>query len=153
MINKTKLTTTLLSCTLAALIAAAASASEATYCISVGGGFGTGGTTFIGMGFTVPAAGNCTPWSGFTKTATSVVLTTTGTGCLSSNGKVLTVSAISTDPSYLGAGQLGSDYITLCPAGTKSCPLSSGEDVGAFAGTAKPETCTTSLLNLPSSHQ
>lgn len=152
MTAKNKLATTLLTGTLAALIAGAAGAAEATYCISVGGGFGGGGTTFIGMGFTVPAEGNCTPWAGFTKTAGTVILTTSGTGCLSSNGKVLTVSVSSADPAYVGAGQLVSDYITMCPAGTKSCPLSSGEDAGYFAGSAKPETCTTSLLNLPSSH-
>jgi hypothetical protein len=152
MTNHTRLTTSFLSFAVAGLIAGTSVASEATYCIAVGGGFGTGGTTFVGMGFTVPAAGNCTPWSGFTKTASSVVLMTTGTGCLSSNGKVLTVSAISTDPDYLGAGQLGSDYITLCPAGVKGCPLASGQDVGAFAGSAVPETCTTTLLNLPTTH-
>jgi hypothetical protein len=76
----------------------------------------------------------------------------TNDSCLSSNGKVLTVSAISTDPDYLGAGQLGSDYITLCPAGVKGCPLASGQDVGAFAGSAAPETCTATLLNLPTTH-
>jgi len=105
-------------------------------------------STFIGKGFEVPSEGNCTPWSGFTKTASTVVLTTSGTGCLSSNGKVLTVSVFSNDPSYLS----GSDYITLCPKGVKSCPLSGGEDVGAFSGSAEPETCTSSLLELPATH-
>ena len=153
MTKSTKLTTKLIVCALAAVFSGAAGASEATYCIEVGGGFGAGGTTFVGLGFTVPAAGNCTPWAGFTKTAGTVILTTTGTGCLSSDGKVLTLSAISADPAWFGPNQLGSDYIKLCPAGTKSCPLSSGEDVGYFSGSAKPETCTTSLLNLPSSHE
>lgn len=72
-----------------------------------------GGTTFIGLGFAVPAEGNCTPWSGFTKTASSVILTTTGTGCLSSDGKALTVSVSNADPSFFGAGQLRADYIRL----------------------------------------
>ena len=152
MISNRVLTTKLLCGALAALMTGAVHASEPNYCIAVGGGFGSGGTTFIGRGFAVPSVGNCTPWSGFTKTATTVVLTTTGTGCLSSNGKVLTVSVFSTDPSYLGAGQLGSDSITLCPTGVTGCPLGSGEDVGAFGGTAKPETCTTALLTLPATH-
>jgi len=73
-------------------------AAEAHYCIAVNGGFGHGGTTYVGLGFTVPAEGNCTPWSGFTKTASTVILTTTGTGCLSSDGKALTVSVSSADP-------------------------------------------------------
>ncbi len=53
------------------------------------------------------------------------------------------------DPAYLGAGQLGSDYINLCPEGVTRCPIS-GSDRGAFGGAAKPETCTSTLLNLPS---
>jgi hypothetical protein len=142
----------LLTCALATLIAGATYASESNYCISVGGGFGNGGTTFIGRGFAVPAEGNCIPWAGFTKTASSVILTTTGTGCLSSNGKVLTVSVFSTDPSYFGPGQFRSDQITLCPKGVSGCPLGGGIDQGAFGGTAEPETCTTSLLHLPATH-
>src|ERR1700689_511791 len=151
MTSNKKLTTNLLSCALGALIAGAACTTESNYCIAVGGGFGHGGTAFVGRGFAVPTEGNCTSWSGFTKTASSVILTTSGTGCLSSNGKVLTVSVSSADPGYLGGGQLGSDYITLCPKGVRGCPLS-GEDVGAFGGTAEPETCTTSLLELPATH-
>jgi hypothetical protein len=133
------------------LIAPVYSFAEAHYCIAVNNGFGHGGTTFIGLGFSLPAEGNCTPWSGFTKTASSVVLTTTGTGCLSSDGKVLTVSAINSDPPFFGADELRSDYIQLKRSST-SQPIGSGEDTGAFGGIAKPITCTTSLLNLPSSH-
>ncbi len=151
MTSDNKLTTNLLSCALGLLIAGAACAAEPNYCIAVGGGFGSGGTTFIGRGFAVPAVGNCIPWSGFTKTASTVILTTTGTGCLSSNGKVLTVSVYSTDPAFLGAGQLGSDQITLCPVGVTGCPVS-GSDQGQFGGTAAPETCTGKLLNLPATH-
>jgi hypothetical protein len=120
------LTTAVLSCAVASLAAGVAYA-EANYCVAVSGGFGSGGTTFIGKGFSVPAAGNCTPWSGFTKTA-------------------------STDPSWFGAGGSGSDYIQFCPKGVSGCPLGSGEDLGAFTGTAAPETCTTSLENLPAIH-
>jgi hypothetical protein len=146
------ITGSLVSGTAALLCAAAVSAAESTYCVAVDGGFGKGGTTYIGRGFAVPAAGNCTPWSGFTKTGSSVILTTTGTGCLSSDGKVLTLSLLSTDPAYLGPGQLASDYIALCPKGASGCPVGAGTDQGAFAGTALPETCTTALENLPSKH-
>ncbi len=150
-----RLTTKLLACALAAVITGAVHASEANYCIAANGGFNGdgGGTSFIGKGFTVPAAGNCKPWSGFTKTASTVVLTTTGTGCLSSDGKVLTVSVSSADPDFFGALTPGSDYITFCPAGVKGCPIS-GTDQGAlgFGGPAAEETCTSTLLVLPSTH-
>ena len=136
---------------LVGLIAPVSRAATAHYCISVDGGFGHGGTTFIGSGFAVPAEGICTPWTGFTKTGSTVVLTTSGTGCLSSDGKALTISVSSADPSYLGEGQLGSDYIKLSRSGS-SGSFTSGEDTGAFGGSAIPTTCTTSLLTLPSSH-
>jgi hypothetical protein len=89
----------------------------ANYCIAVSGGFGSGGTSFIGIGFALPAPGSYIPWSGFTKTGSTVILTTTGTGCVSSNGNILTVSVFNTDPESLGAGQLASDYIQLCAKG------------------------------------
>lgn len=108
-------------------------ATEAHYCIAVSGGFGHGGTTYVGLGFAVPAKGNCTPWSGFTKTASTVVLTTTGTGCLSSSGKVLTVSVINSDPSFFGSDALHSDYITLSRSGTTGS-FGSGSDFGVFGG-------------------
>jgi len=133
------------------LIAPIYSSAAANFCIAVSGGFGTGGTSFVGPGFAVPAAGKCKPWSGFTKTASTVVLITTGTGCLSSDGKVLTVSVYSTDPEFLGSGQLGSDQIQLCPAGVTNCPIS-GEDFGQFGGPAKSQSCTTKLLSLPATH-
>ena len=122
----------------------------ANYCIAVNGGFGNGGTSFMGINFALPDAGKCKPWSGFTKTASTVILTTTGTGCLSSDGKALTVSVTSQDPWYLGAGTLAADYIQLSrPDG--SDPFT-GNDYGYFAGTAEPVSCTSDLLNLPSSH-
>jgi len=154
--SKYRLTTKLLAGVLGAMITGAASAGEANYCIAVNGGWtpsSSGGTSFIGKGFAVPAKGNCTPWSGFTKTATNVVLTTTGTGCLSSDGKVLTISVSSADPDWFGATTPGSDYITLCQDGLKTCPFGN-HDQGAlgFGGTALEETCTSTLLELPSSH-
>jgi hypothetical protein len=136
-------------CLLLGLIAPVSSFASEHYCIAVGGGFGHGGTTFIGTGFAVPSEGKCTPWSGFTKTESSVILTATGTGCLSSDGKALTVSVSSADPAFLGL-QPGTDYIQLSRGDSKEA--FSGEDTGAFAGSAEPETCSSSLLNLPSTH-
>jgi len=122
----------------------------ADYCISVGGGFGGGGTSFISPDFAVPAAGKCAPWAGFTKTASTVILWSTGTGCLSTNGKVLTVSVISADPAFFGSST-PSDYIQVCPTGVTGCPIT-GSDQGEFAGSAEPQTCTTKLLSLPATH-
>jgi hypothetical protein len=133
------------------LLPASSFATEAHYCIAVSGGFGHGGTTYVGDGCAVPAKGNCTPWSGYTKTASTVVLTSTGTGCLSSSGKVLTVLVINSDPSFFGADSLHSDYITLSRSGTTGS-FGSGEDFGVFGGNAEPETCSSSLLTLPGSH-
>ena len=121
------------------------------YCIATNGGFGHGGTTFIGPGFAVPSAGKCTPWTGFTKTATTVIVTTYGTGCLSSDGTALTVAVSSADPNWFGADNIGSDYIQL----TRSKPTESfttGFDQGAFGGNADVVSCTSSLLHLPPSH-
>lgn len=121
------------------------------YCISVSGGFGHGGTTFVGTGFALPAEGACAPWAGFTKTATSVVLTTNGTGCLSSDGKAFTVSVSSADPEFFGPGHTESDYIQFSRGNSKD-KFTTGHDTGAFAGTAEPVTCSSSLLSLPSTH-
>jgi hypothetical protein len=126
--------------------------SAQSYCIAVNGGFGSGGTTFVGRGFSVPTAGNCKPWSGFTKTGSSVIATSTGTGCTSSDGKVLTVNVFSTNPAWFGAGNFGSDHIQLCPAGTAGCPIGAGVDSGSFGGPAAPTACTAGLLNLPAIH-
>lgn len=121
-------------------------------CIAVGGGFGNGGTSFIAPGFVLPAAGKCKPWSGFTKTASTVVLFSAGTGCFSSDSKVYTFSITSTDPSFSGSNAGDFDQIEFCKAGVKSCPIGSGNDQGEFSGTAKLQTCTPALLTLPSSH-
>src|ERR1700733_3868225 len=120
------------------------------YCISVNGGFGGGGTTFVARSFTLPAASQCTPWSGYTKTASTVILMTSGTSCLSSDSKALTVSVSSTDPSFFPLSQLTADYIQLS-RGNATEPFT-GEDFGAFAGSAAPVSCTSKLLTLPSSH-
>jgi hypothetical protein len=128
----------------------AAAPAEAPYCIAVGGGFGNGGTTFVARNFSLPAASKCTPWSGYTKTASTVILTTSGTSCLSSDSTALTVSVTSADPSYLGAGQIAADYIQMSRPETTE-PFT-GQDYGAFAGIAEPVSCTSDLLNLPSSH-
>ncbi len=116
------------------------------------GGFGSGGATFVGSGFAVPAAGTCSHWSGFTKAFSSVILSTYGSGCLSSDGKVLQFSLTSADPSFYGSGVVVNDWIRMCPAGTKSCPIGGGVDAGNFQGTAAPVNCTTSLLSLPAIH-
>jgi hypothetical protein len=144
-------TTHLLLFPLLGLIPAQSLIAEAHYCIAVDGGFGHGGTTFIGTGFTLPSGGNCTPWSGFTKTASSVILTTTGTGCLSSDGKVLAVSVLNADPSFFGTGQTRADYIRLSRSST-SVGFGTGEDSGYFTGSAKVVTCTSTLLHLPDTH-
>jgi hypothetical protein len=126
--------------------------SEAPYCIAVGGGFGAPafGTTFVARNFTLPGEGKCTPWSGYTKTASTVILTTTGTSCLSSDSTALTVSVSSADPSFVA--QPVSDYIQLIRADS-TAPFT-GQDTGEFAnpGNAETVTCTSDLLNLPSTH-
>jgi hypothetical protein len=127
--------------------------ASAHYCIRVSGGFGNGGTSFIGRGFTVPAAGTCARWTGFLKTATSVVAVSTGTGCTSANGKVLEVTIFSSDPSFFGAGGFSQDHIKLCPAGPTDCPIGGGVNSGNFfSGPAAPQVCTTELLRFPAIH-
>jgi hypothetical protein len=126
--------------------------SAANYCVAVGGGFGSGGTSFVGKGFAVPAAGACKPWAGYLKTGATVIATTTGAGCLSSDGKVLQITLLSTDPSFFGSNSFAVDQIRLCPAGVGNCPIGGGQDVGYFTGAAKPQTCTTQLLGLPATH-
>jgi hypothetical protein len=134
------------------LIAPLHSFAAEPYCIAANGGFGEPafGTTFVARSFTVPAANKCTPWSGYTKTATTVILTTTGTACLSSDSTALTVSVTSADPSYFPIGQLTADYIQLTR--TDSTQPFTGQDYGAFAGSAEAVSCTSDLLTLPAVH-
>ncbi len=122
----------------------------APFCIATAGGFGSGGTTFVAPGFTVPAKNQCTPWSGFTKTASTVILTTSGAACLSTTGKTLTVSVSSADPAFLGTNP-ASDYIQLTRASSTGS-FTGGTDQGEFAGSADQVTCTSGLLSLPDIH-
>ncbi len=122
----------------------------APFCIATAGGFGSGGTTFVAPGFTVPAKNQCTPWSGFTKTASTVILTTSGAACLSTTGKTLTVSVSSADPAFLGTNP-ASDYIQLTRASSTGL-FTGGTDQGEFAGSADQVTCTSGLLSLPDIH-
>jgi len=121
------------------------------FCVAVNGGFGSGGTSYIAPAFTLPAKNNCAAWSGFTKTATTVIAISTGTGCLSNNGRVLTLSIFNTDPEFFGEGMAVSDQIQLCPNGVTGCPIT-GQDLGHFTGLAVQQTCTAGLLTLPATH-
>ena len=120
------------------------------FCIATAGGFGNGGTTFVAPGFTVPAQNKCTSWSGFTKTASTVILNTSGAACLSTTGKTLTVSVSSADPNFLGTNP-ASDYIQLTRASSTGS-FTGGTDQGEFAGSADQVTCTSGLLSLPDIH-
>jgi hypothetical protein len=120
------------------------------FCIETAGGFGNGGTTFVAPGFTVPAQNKCAPWSGFTKTASTVILTTSGAACLSTTGKTLTLNVSSADPAFLGTNP-AADYIQLTRA-SSSGTFTGGTDQGEFAGSADQLTCTSSLLTLPDLH-
>ena len=135
---------------LAMLAPVAATAAPAPYCVAVNGGFGSGGSTFVARNFTMPAANACLPWTGYTKTASTVIFTTSGTACLSNNSKVLTVSVSSADPDFLGAGVQAADYIRMSRT-TTTGPFS-GQDVGYLTGAAEQTSCTTSLLTLPAIH-
>jgi hypothetical protein len=124
------------------------------FCVAVNGGFGSGGTTFVGKGFVAPANGTCKPWSGIMRTATTVVGTSDGAACMSNDAKLLTISLQTTAPEFLGIGTLASDHIELCPnAATLGCPAHAGQsDRGTFGGPAAQIACTTALGTIPSSH-
>jgi hypothetical protein len=124
--------------------------AAATFCITTAGGFGHGGTTFVAPTFTVPAKNKCAAWSGWTKTASTVILNTSGSACVSSTGKTMTVSVFSIDPAFFG-NTAPTDYIELTRASATGS-FTGGSDQGAFAGTAAQLTCTSSLLSLPDSH-
>ena len=132
--------------------AALAQNVASNFCVAVNGGFGSGGTSYIAPAFTLPAKNNCAAWSGFTKTATTVIAISTGTGCLASDGRVLTLSIFNTDPTFFGEGKVVADQIQLCPKGVTGCPIT-GQDVGNFGpGLAVQQPCTASLLALPPTH-
>ena len=124
--------------------------ASTNFCIATGGGFGNGGTTFVAPTFTVPAKNKCAAWSGWTKTASTVILTTSGAACLSTTGKTLTVSVSSADPDFLGTNP-APDYIQLTRTSSTGS-FSGGTDQGQFAGSADQVTCTSGLLSLPDVH-
>jgi hypothetical protein len=123
------------------------------YCIAVGGGFGGGGETFVGKEFISPPAGQCRPWAGVVKAASTVVLTTTGAACLSSDGVLLTLTLHSQDTDFLGPGVESIDLIQLCPKGASGCPVAQ-QDISSsfFTGAAAKVNCTAALSTIPSSH-
>src|SRR5215469_17373590 len=131
--------------------AALAQNAASNFCVAVNGGFGSGGTSYIAPAFTLPAKNNCSAWSGFTKTASTVIAISNGTGCLASDGRVLTLSIFNTDPEFFGAGRAVSDQIQLCPKGVTGCPIT-GQDLGNFHGSAVQQICTARLLTLPQTH-
>jgi hypothetical protein len=143
---------TVLLAVLAPVHSFAATAAPAPYCIAVNGGFGSGsgGSTFVARNFSMPAASTCTPWTGYTKTSATVIFTTSGTACLSSDSKALTVSVSSADPDFLGAGVQAADYIKMSRT-TATGPFS-GQDVGYLTGSAEQTSCTKGLLSLPAYH-
>ena len=126
-------------------------AFASNFCVAVNGGFGHGGTTYVAPSFALPASGICKSWAGFTKTGGSVIAIGSGTGCLSTDGKVLTLSVLNNDPQFFGAGVSPVDYVQICPKGVTGCPIS-GSDQGEFNGTAKEVTCSPNLLKLPDTH-
>src|SRR5262245_40351825 len=78
----------------------APAATTPDFCVAVNGGFGAGGTTFVGKRFTAPLSGKCKPWAGIMFTATTVVGTSTGTACLSNDSKLLTMTLQTTAPEF-----------------------------------------------------
>ena len=140
----------LTSLTMAQISDEANTPASANFCIATAGGFGKGGTTFVAPTFTVPAKNKCTAWSGYTKTASTVILSTSGSACLSSTGKTLTVNVFSLDPDFFGT-TAATDYIVLTRS-TASGTFTGGNDTGSFAGSADQITCTSSLLSFPDSH-
>jgi hypothetical protein len=133
--------------------AATPAPGPAPYCIAVNGGFGNNGnsgSTFVARNFTMPDANKCSAWTGYTKTSATVIFTTSGTACVSSDSTALTVSVTSADPDYLGVGQIAVDYIKMSRSSATD-PFS-GQDVGYLTGAADSVSCTDDLLTLPSYH-
>src|ERR1700733_4296513 len=127
--------------------------APAPYCIAVNGGFGNSGysgSPFVPRRFFFSEASKCSPWAGYTKTSATVIFTTSGTACLSSDSTALTVSVSSADPDYLGVGTLAADYIRM--SRTSATDPFSGADQGYLMGAAEPITCTNDLLTLPAYH-
>jgi hypothetical protein len=133
--------------------AATPAPGPAPFCIAVNGGFGSSsnsGSTYVARNFTMPDASKCNPWTGYTKTSATVIFTTSGTACLSSDSTALTVSVASADPDYLGVGVQAFDYIKLSRSSATD-PFS-GSDAGYLMGSADSVSCTSDLLTLPAYH-
>jgi hypothetical protein len=130
--------------------------APAPYCIAVNGGFGSttsSGSTFVARSFSIPDANKCVPWEGYTKTSATVIFTTSGVACLSSDSTALTVSVSSQDPDFLGVGTAAWDYIKMSRTSVDT-PFS-GQDSGYLTygdGSAEPTKCTSDLLTLPAYH-
>jgi hypothetical protein len=122
------------------------------FCIAVAGGWPGGGTTFVGRNFVLPAVSSCEAFTGYAKTSATVVFTTYGVVCLSSDSTVLTFSLSSADPDYLGVGQLAVDYIRVCRPGSTHCTIGAGTDVGYDSGEADVITCPSNVTQLPAQH-
>ena len=137
--------------TVLAGLVAPAFADPAPFCVAVNGGFGNGGSSFVARNFELPQPSKCAPWTGYTKTAATVILTTNGTACASNDGSVLTISLTSADPDYLGVGQTAVDYLRIC-SDLNNCPIGSGTDAGYNTGSAQQQDCTDDLLDLPTMH-
>jgi hypothetical protein len=138
------------------------------YCVAVNGGWNSGdpnGVTFVGKAIEFPPKNSCRPWGGIVRTAVSVVGTSHGTICRSSDGKLVTISLTSTLPEWLGIGRdhVAIDHIELCPLGTSGdlCPPQQGQsdrgDLGPPTGgstgsPAKRINCNPSITTIPSDH-
>jgi hypothetical protein len=125
--------------------------ATAPFCIAVNGGWGqTDGSTYVARNFTLPDANKCTPFAGYTKTSATVIFTTNGTACVSSDNKALTVSVTSADPDFLGVGAQAADYIKMARTNT-TAPFT-GSDAGYLMGSAEQTTCAANVLTLPDIH-
>jgi hypothetical protein len=124
------------------------------FCIAVNGGFGGGGVTFVGKNFVAPANGTCQPWSGTMRAGSTVVGTSTGAACQSNDGVLLTVSLQTTAPEWFGIGQTATDHIELCRLNSpQRCQAGVGSNRSSHStGSATQVTCTTTLRNIPSTH-
>jgi len=122
------------------------------FCVAVDGGFGSGGETFVGKEFISPTAGTCKPWAGVVKAGTTVVLTSSGAGCLSDDGVLLTITLQSMNHDFLGPGVSATDQIELCPKGPSGCPVAQADSGSFFTGTAAIVTCSAALSSIPSKH-
>jgi hypothetical protein len=132
------------------------------YCINVNGGWNPnnpGGVTFVAKNFVYPPKGACRSWTGIVRASISVVGTTTGTACLSDDGKRFTAALRTSAVDWAGVDAV-SDTIDLCPTGT--CPPKTGggtiseRDLGYFSGgmegPAAHVSCTAAMTSIPSEH-